>query len=37
MVKTREDTACLGCWESGMTYGAEVYNGTIGDIGVEAG
>jgi len=31
-----EDTAHLGCWESGMSRGAEVHNGTIGSIGVEA-
>jgi len=37
VVTRMEDTALLGCWESGMSRGAEVHNGTIGGIGVEAG
>ena len=37
MVTSMEDTACLGCWESGMSHGAEVHNRTIASIGVEAG
>jgi len=32
-----EDTARLGFWQSGMSHGAEVQNGTISGIGVEAG
>jgi len=37
VVTRMEDTACLGCWESGMSCGAEVHNGTIPGSRVEAG
>ena len=37
MVTRKEDTARLGCGESGMSCGAEVHHGTIEGIGVEAG
>jgi len=37
VVTRMKDMAHLGCWESGMTRGAEVHNRTIGGIGVEAG
>ena len=37
VVRRMKDTARLGRGESGMSRGAEVQNGTIGGIGVEAG
>jgi len=37
VVTSTEDTARLCCWESGTSCGAEVHNGTIPRIGVEAG
>ena len=37
VVTRMEDAARLGCWESGMSGGAEVHNRTIGGIGVDAG
>ena len=37
VVISMEDTAHLGCWESGMCHGAELHDGTIPGIGFEAG